>query len=59
MFAILNKTTGEYFGGFDSEGRTLWGSVEKAWHSTEAVARGQASLLVCHGFNAQRKPVSL
>jgi len=32
-YAILNKDTGNYFAGFDSNGAALWGAVTDAWQN--------------------------
>lgn len=58
-YAILNKDTGSYFAGFNSEGAALWGAATDAWQNRRSVAEAQASLLRCCGVNAQNKPVSL
>lgn len=58
-YAILNKDTGSYFAGFDSDGAVLWGPASDAWQNRRDVAEGQARLLICCGANVQKKPVSL
>lgn len=59
MATILNKATGEYFGGF-ADGAVRWVKFAcDAWSADMVTARAQASLLIANGIPAQRKVIAL
>lgn len=59
-FAIKSKATGEFFGGFDRDGASIWtADSAKAWLRDNLTATAQAALLIAMGIPAQRKTVSL
>lgn len=59
MASILNKATGEYFGGF-ADGAVRWVKFAcDAWQGDTLSARAQAALLIANGIPAQRKVIAL
>lgn len=58
LFTIKNKTTGEFFKGFNKKDQPVWTSDKSsAWTNEKLMANCQALLLV--KFGAQKKPVAL
>lgn len=60
-YSVVNKATGQFFAGFDSENQPSWTSDEKVAkaYGYKSEARGQAMLFMCFGIKAQQKPVVL
>jgi hypothetical protein len=60
-YAVMNKTTGQLFAGFDADQQPMWTDDERkaSAYSDKCDARGQALLFVCFGIKAQQKPVTL
>ena len=60
-YAVMNKTTGQLFAGFDAESDVLWTDDERKAraYSDKRDARGQALLFAAMLIPAQQKPVTL
>ena len=60
-YAVINKTTGQLFAGFDPEHNVLWTDDESSarTYNDKRDARGQALLFVAHLIPVQQKPVVL
>lgn len=56
-YGIKHKTTGLFFGGFDTAQNPLWVQEVFAKGMDMMLARAQATLLAIHGNEVQRKPV--
>ena len=60
-YAVMSKTTGQLFVGFDADNNVLWTDDERQAraYSDKRDARGQALLFVAMLIPAQQKPVAL
>jgi len=59
LYGIKQKSTGLYFGGFDSEQNVLWVHEAFAKAMDRLFANAQATLLAIHHHDVQRKPVAV
>lgn len=60
-YGIKQRTTGQYFAGFDVQGNPTWSAAEEdaAVWTNRLHASAQALLLARFDSNVQRKPVAL
>lgn len=58
-YTVKHKTTGLFFGGFNSDHSVKWVEEGLAQHMDKAGASQQALLLTSFGISAQKKPIKI